>query len=44
MLALKYFLIVIGALLLAVACALPLNALWIELLHRRRLAHGETES
>jgi regulator of protease activity HflC (stomatin/prohibitin superfamily) len=43
MLALKYFLIVVGALLLAVAFALPLNGLWIELLRRRRVAHGEAE-
>jgi len=44
MIALKYFLIVVGALLLAVACALPLNALWIELLRRRRLTSGEVEA
>ena len=43
MLALKYFLIVVGALLLAAACALPLNILWIELLRRRRLSQGEAE-
>lgn len=43
MLALKYFLIVVGALLLAAACALPLNVLWIELLRRRRLVRGEAE-
>ena len=44
MIALKYFLIVVGALLLAVACALPLNPLWIELLRRRHVASESPDS
>jgi regulator of protease activity HflC (stomatin/prohibitin superfamily) len=40
MLALKYLLIVAGALLLAAACGITLYDLWLKIAYRRRLARG----